>query len=345
MEQLDAVQVVGAAHRLSNIHIYCRSGGGVHLVDGQRTVPCKVLVQLFQAFDKVGSKAFPIRAHHHLVAGLAPLLGNLEGVLAVVGLVLQGEVVVSLESLGQRFQVDTALQVQELVLGSGEAVKSVDAGVNLQLAVFKPASGFHVAQSDLAGNLHVLFFEGGQLDLIEGPALVAHHVVDADRGTLVVHLGDVARASQQGIKSLVHVLETPLQFFQVGLALVEYGWVLHEDGGRLGFTALFCGRGGRCSGFSRRGLGCSFSRGCRSNSFGSGSGFWRSRSSRRSFGCGRCGRRLRKSYCGCGKGEQSGPAKQRSLRILIHRISRLKFSDKCKKHVICVNRFCLGGHF
>ena len=135
----------------------------------------------------VGSETFPILADNHLAAGLAPLLGNLEGMLAVVGFVLQSEVIMRLEPLGQRFQVDAALQVQELVLGRGKAVEGVDAGVNLQLAVFQAAGRFHMAQADLAGNLHVLLFEGGQLDLVECPALIAHHVVDADRGTLVVH--------------------------------------------------------------------------------------------------------------------------------------------------------------
>ena len=98
MEQLDPVQVIGAAHRLGNIHVNHRGCSGVGLVNRQRTVLGQFSIQLVQFFQEEGRKAFPVLTDHHLTASLAPLLGNLEGVLAVVGFILQGKIIVGLET-------------------------------------------------------------------------------------------------------------------------------------------------------------------------------------------------------------------------------------------------------
>ena len=233
MEQLDPVQVVGAAHRPGDVHVNHRSCGGVGLVNRQGAVPGQFGIQLFQLFKEEGSKALPILADHHLPAGLPPLLGDFEGVLAVVRLVLQSKVVISLESATQGFQEYSALQVQELVLTLGKTVKGLCAGLNLQLAVFKPTGHFHVAETDLAGNPHIAFFKGREFHPVERPALIPHHVVDTDGGALVVFLGNLARLQEQGIQPLVLALQRLLQFFKFRLPLVEYRRVLHKDRGRL----------------------------------------------------------------------------------------------------------------
>ena len=185
----------------------------------------------------------------------------------MVRLVLQGEVVVCLEALAQGFKEHATIEIQELVLTLREAEESVHTGVDLQLAVFEAAGSFHVAQADFAGHAHVAFFECGEFYAEEGPALVAHHVVDAHGGTLVVHLRDAASIKQKGIEPFVLAADGFLQSFEVGLTLVEYRRVLHEDGSRLL-------RADKARILRGRGLGCRFGHlfsfsGCFRHRFGS----------------------------------------------------------------------------
>ena len=77
----------------------------------------------------------------------------------MIRFVLQRKIVVCLKARAQGFQINATLQIQELVLALCKTVEGINASINLQLAIFKAAGHFHVAEPHFASHLHVLFFE------------------------------------------------------------------------------------------------------------------------------------------------------------------------------------------
>ena len=133
-----------------------------------------------------------------------------------------------------------------LVLALRETEQRIHTRIDLQFAVFESAGRFHVPQAHLAGNAHVLFFECGEFYAIECPALLTHHVIDADGCTLVVHLRNAAGIVQQRVKPFVLVANRLLQLFKFCLTLVEHRRILHEDRSRLLRSIRLCNRFGFC---------------------------------------------------------------------------------------------------